>query len=424
MTSGLRIVLILLVASLLGGVISGSVFYYRLAYLWLFLFVGSWLLSRLALRGVELKRTARSLRSQVGQIFEERFEVQNSSRLPRLWLEVRDNSPLPGSRGSQVLSMIGKREIRSYLVRTRLMQRGVFPLGDSILASGDLFGLFPVSRTYPSQESLLVYPMMVEVQAFPSPLGWLSGGEALRRRTHQITANASGVREYSQGDPLSRIHWLSTARRDRLMVKEFELDPMAEVWIFVDAYRQVHSSQPTPDIKLDERDMWRPHVKIPLPPSSEEYAVSIAASLARFFLQRGRVVGLVSAGQNLHVLSAERGGRQLGKILETLALLRANGRLSLESLVQAEIQALPRGSTVIIITPDSGDGVTLSAELLLRRGMRPVVVVLDSASFGGKGGINRVENDLKIMGVPVCRVANGDDLSERLSDRTQPQMWN
>ncbi len=424
MTSAQRVVLILLIVSLLGGVISGSVFYYRLAYLWLFLFAGSWLLSRLALRGVELRRTARSQRAQVGQIFEERFEVNNPSRLPRLWLEIRDQSPLPGSRGSQVLSLIGGREIRSYLVRTRLMQRGVFPLGDTVLASGDLFGLFPVSRDFPAQESLLVYPMMVDVQAFPSPMGWLSGGVALRRRTHQITANASGVREYSHGDPLSRIHWLSTARRERLMVKDFELDPLAEVWIFVDAYRHVQAALPIPEIELDERDLWRPNVKIPLLPTTEEYAVSIAASIARFYLQRGRVVGLVSAGQNLHVLSAERGGRQLGKILEMLALLRADGRLSFESLVQAEIQALPRGSTVVVITPDTGDGVMLSIELLMRRGMRPVVVLLDAASFGGKKGVERVENDLKILGVPVCRIANGDDLSDRLSDRTQPQMWN
>jgi uncharacterized protein (DUF58 family) len=164
--------------------------------------------------------------------------------------------------------------------------------------------------------------------------------------------------------------------------------------------------------------------KIPLPPSTEEYAVSIAASLARYYLQRGRVVGLVSAGHGLHVLSAERGGRQLGKILETLALLRADGRLTLESLVQAEIQVIPRGSTVVIITPDTGDGITLSVELLLRRGMRPVVVLLDASTFGGKKGVERLENDLKILGVPVSKIANGDDLSAKLSDRTQPQMWN
>jgi uncharacterized protein (DUF58 family) len=175
---------------------------------------------------------------------------------------------------------------------------------------------------------------------------------------------------------------------------------------------------------LDERELWRPNVRIPLPPSTEEYAVSIAASLARFYLQRGRVVGLVSAGHNLHVLSAERGGRQLGKILETLALLRSDGRLTLESLVQAEIQVMPRGSTVVIITPDTGDGVTLSVELLMRRGMRPVVVLLDAGSFGGRGGAERIENDLRVLGVPVTRIAEGDDLTAKLSDRAQPQMWN
>ena len=53
-----------------------------------------------------------------------------------------------------------------------------------------------------------------------------------------------GVREYVDGDPLNRIHWMSTARRDRLMVKEFELDPQSDVWIFLDAEREVQSTLP------------------------------------------------------------------------------------------------------------------------------------------------------------------------------------
>jgi hypothetical protein len=55
--------------------------------------------------------------------------------------------------------------------------------------------------------------------------------------------------------------------------------------------------------------------------------------------------------------------------------------------------------------------------------MRPVVVLLDASSFGRRSNLERVENDLKVMGVPVSRIANGDDLSAKLSDRTQ-QMWN
>jgi uncharacterized protein (DUF58 family) len=292
-----------------------------------------------------------------------------------------------------------------------------------VLASGDLFGLFPVNRVYPAQESLLVYPMMVEVHAFPSPHGWLSGGEALRRRTHQITANAAGVREYAPGDPLNRIHWISTARRSRLIVKEFELDPLAEIWIFVDASRYVHCELPHGSVAMDERDMWRPSVKIPLPPSTEEYAVSIAASLARFFLQRGRVVGLVYAGRNFSVLSAERGGRQLGKILETLALLHADGKMPLQALVDTQIRSLPRGSTTILITPSIGNEVVLSAELLSRRGMRPVAVMLEASTFGGAPGTGRIATNLELIGIPICRISFGDDLTTTLSEAARSQVW-
>ncbi len=423
MSSGQRIVLILLVVSLLAAVVTGASFYYRLTYVWILLYVGNWTISKLALRGVELDRRARFQRSQVGQVFEERFEIRNNSRIPRFWLEVKDESPLPGTRGSQVLSMIGGHETRSYLVRTRLMQRGVFPLGRTVILSGDFFGMFPVSRIFPAQDSLLVYPMMVDIQAFPSPLGWLSGGESVRRRTHQITANASGVREYAPGDPLNRIHWLSTARRNRFMVKEFELDPLAEIWIFLDAYRHAHAALPYLYPQLEERDMWRSSVKIPLPPSTEEYAVSIAASLARYYLGRGRVVGLVSAGHSLRILPAERGGRQLGKILETLALLRMQGDFPLQALIDAEIQSLPRGSTVIMITPDTSLKVALVTELLMRRGMRPVDVILDAETFGGGPGTDKLVTTLEMMRVPVCRIKNGDDLAQKLSEEQYPNMW-
>ena len=180
MTTGQRVVLILLALSTAAGVATGGKIYYRLALFWAVLFFGSWLWSEYALRSLKFQRTARTLRAQVGQIFEERFEVENLGRLPRLWLEVHDESSLPGADGSRVLTMIESRNARSYLARTRLIHRGVFPLGPTILASGDIFGIFPVNKTLPVKDSLLVYPMMVDLRGFPNPPGLLPGGEALR----------------------------------------------------------------------------------------------------------------------------------------------------------------------------------------------------------------------------------------------------
>jgi uncharacterized protein (DUF58 family) len=415
MTYALRIVLILLAISLIAGVVTGSSLYYRLSYVWTALLLVSWGMSRLALHGVTSRRSARTLRSQVGQIFEERFEIHNDSRWPCLWVEVRDHTPLPGSRGSHVLTMIGGRESRTYLSRTRLVERGVFPLGPTELISGDLFGLFPVHRMIPSQDSLLVYPMMVDVVSFPNPPGLLPGGEALRRRTPQITSNASGVREYAPGDPLNRIHWVSTARRDRLIVKEFELDPLAEVWIFLDAARSVHSAKPYVPPEFDPRDFWRKRFQFQLPPSSLEYSVTIAASLARYYLSRGRSVGLVTAGTSLQILPSDRGGRQLGKILETLSMLRAETTLPLPGLIEAQARHMPRGSTAVIITPSASNVVYQTADLLMRRGMRPVVVLLDGLTFGGYFSSQVVEQQLRALRVPVSRVIEGGDITASLS---------
>jgi uncharacterized protein (DUF58 family) len=416
MTTGQKVVLVLLALCLLAGLATGGRLYYRLSIFWALLFFGSWLWSLFSLRGLQFKRSARTLRAQVGQIFEERFEVQNLNRFPRLWIEVRDQSTLPGADGSRVLMMIRGRQGRSYLARIRLVRRGVFPLGPTILATGDLFGLFPNELAIEERDSLLVYPMMVDIHGFPNPPGLLPGGEALRRRTHQVTPNASGVRDYVTGDPLNRIHWLSTARRARLIVKEFELDPLADVWIFLDAAANVQASIPQAEPDTYARDFWSHSGKIPLPPSTEEYGISIAASLVRDYLRRGRAVGLACAGQHVTLISPDRGARQLGKILEALALTKANGRLPLRALIETQVKHMVRGSTVVLITSSSSREVALIGDFLIQRGIKPILVLMDALTFGGPPGADELAQNIKLIGIPYRLVKYDADLTTALSD--------
>jgi uncharacterized protein (DUF58 family) len=417
------VVIILFVICLVAGFTTGSSVYYRLSYLWGFLLFVSWIMSVISLRGVHLERKSRTFRSQVGHIFEEQFDVRNTGRLPRLWIEVQDTSNLPGTRGSHIITMIGGRESRSYLSRTRLSERGIFPLGPTILKSGDIFGLFPVSKSYPAYDSLLVYPLIFDVSKFPNPPGLLPGGEALRRRTQQITPNAAGVREYSTGDPLNRIHWISTARRNRLMVKEFELDPLADVWIFLDAARSVQASKPSTLEQQEPQDMWRRRFEYSLPISTLEYAVSTAGSLARYYIQRGRAVGFATAAPTLQILPSDRGGRQLSKILEALALVRGEGTMPLHGLVETQARHLPRGSTTVLITPSASDSVFKITDLLMRRGLRPVGVLINAETFGGLFNNAQVVGSLKSIGIPVCLISNGDDLSNVLLSAVSLNNW-
>lgn len=415
MTTGQKVVLTLLALSIIAGLATGGKLYYRLSIFWALLFFGSWFWSLFSLRNLKFKRSARTLRAQVGQIFEERFELQNLNRFPRLWLEIRDQTTIPGSDGSRVITMLMGRQARSYLSRIRLLKRGVFPLGPTTIATGDLFGLFPVERVISEEESLLVYPMMVEIKGFPNPPGLLPGGEALRRRTHQVTPNASGIREYNTGDPLNRIHWLSTARRNRLMVKEFELDPLADVWVFLDGGANVQAALKQDPNEYFTKDIWSRPGRIPLPSSTEEYGISIAASVVRDYLRRGRAVGYACAGQHLTLISPDRGGRQLGKILEALALTSAKGNLPLDALVETQAKHMVRGSTIVLITPSVFREVAIVADFLIQRGMKPILVLLDVLSFGGPPGTDHLVESIKILEIPFCVVRKDDDLSNALS---------
>jgi uncharacterized protein (DUF58 family) len=416
-TVSARIVIILLIVSLLAGIFSGVQLYFRLAYVWGLLLLVSWFWSRHILRGVKMVRKARTTRAQVGQILEERIEIDNPGRLPRLWLAISDSSSLPGSQASRLFPLVEPRRGRTYLSRTRLLKRGVYPLGPTTLESGDPFGIFPVERVYEASESLLVYPLLIDIHGFPSPAGILSGGEALRRRTPQVTPNAAGVREYEPGDPLNRIHWMSTARRNRLITKEFELDPQSDVWIFLDALRIGQASLPFswPD-KLKE-DLWKHKFEFTLPPSTEEYGVSIAASIARYFLTLDRSLGFVCAGKSLTLIPPDRGGRQLAKILEALALVRTVGTLPLWGLIDIQSQHLARGSTIVLITHSVKKEILLTSDFLTRRGLRPVVVLIDAASFNGPAGMDEIADGLRSMNVPLTIVRNGDDLGKILSFR-------
>jgi uncharacterized protein (DUF58 family) len=431
-----RVVIALFLISVLLGITTGGLVFFRMSYLWGIIFVVSWFWLSSASRGLNLRRTIRASRAQVGQVFEEQFDILNSSRFPLFWLELRDESPLPGSQGEYVLNLIKGKNMRSFLLRTRLYQRGVYQLGPVSLAYGDIFGLFRGTRTITTRATIIVYPPLFNIANFPAPPGLLPGGEALRKQTHQITPNAAGVREYYPGDPLNRIHWLSTVRRSRLMVKEFELDPLADVWIFIDSESSVHAALSTENFTQTDDIFWNwlPLLELPaftepvittelrgnttsvgLAPSTEEYSVSISASIARYFLQLGRAVGLVSMARNFTLLPPDRSGRQLGKILEILAMMKADGELPLSSWVETEARHLSRGSIVILITPSVQPGIAYLVDRLNHMGLRPVLILLDASSFGNFQGSGEIYSQVKHLGIPVYRVVKGDDLDATLS---------
>jgi uncharacterized protein (DUF58 family) len=410
--------MIMLIVGGVGTAVTGQTIYIRLLYLSGLMVALAWLSSMFALQGIKVDRQARSLRASVGDIFEEHFEISNTSRIPKLWLEVANESNIPHATGSRVLTFVRGKQKRIYTARTWLTNRGGFPLGPTKITSGDLFGIFRVSQSFPATSSLVVLPMLFPVAEFLSPPGLLPGGKAIRRKSIDITPHAAGVREYVPGDPMKRIHWPTSVRREQLMVKEFEQDPQAEVWLFLDTHKNAHAAKPGEDYEsypIDDLLLLKRR-KVKLPPSTLEYSISITASLARYFIEQRRAVGLVSAlGHSFKVIPAERSERQEAKILEELAFLQAESTYTLPGLVTAQMGQLPQGSSAILITPMIWPELLLGVDSLQRRNLRPVVVLLMSHSFGSRANNEDLAQSLNERKVPVCRVYCEADLTETLS---------
>ncbi len=411
-----RVLLILFLLTLTGGIVTGWDTYFALTYVWGGMFFLSWIWSRICLNGITVNRIPRSLRAQVGRTYEEIISMQNDSRLTKLWIELRDLSELPGHRASSVTTNIGSRQLKEWLIRTICTRRGRFRIGPMELHAGDPFGLFPRVEKIPQEFHIIVLPRTEKIRDFPFPSGRLPGGDALRQRTHQVTPNASGVRDYAPGDSLNRIHWRSTARLRRLIVKEFEFDPQAEVWIILDAEEAIHYGtfeERSPDLVSGVV-----HGDFELPRSTEEYAVAIAASLTMHLAERDRAVGFVAHGEARHVLQSDRGEAQLFHILESLAVLNARGQFNLEELLKIEGPRIPRGASVVVITPSVEHSALAGVRELKRCGLAPVLVLLNSLSFGGVEGSYKIAYAAQSEGIPVRLVSYGDSLTEALSRRT------
>ncbi len=253
----------------------------------------------------------------------------------------------------------------------------------------------------------------------------LPGGAAVQRKTAAVTPSAAGVREYAPGDSLTRIHWPSTARRDRLISKEFELDPKSDVWLVLDSQRGVHCRMPAAEEPEPTRDtpFWARRPKFQLPPATEEYCVAVAASLTDYFLHHDRSVGLAAYAPQREVIQPDRGERQRERLMERLATLRAQSDLSLAEALRLEGTSFPRGSTVVLVSPSPELGVAVAAQQLRSRGIDVAVILIDPTSFGSPLSVAEVALRLRGLRVDVRIVRREQDLSSALiGDSLAPRL--
>lgn len=324
------------------------------------LILAAYLWARLLSRGLQGSRHLRFGWVSVGDRLGEQFEIRNDGELPALWVEVVDESNVPGYRAAVVRS-VGSRTIDRWRQSAVCQQRGQFRLGPWALHSADPFGIFKVIIPYPESQEIIIHPPIHSQIPVPLPDGQSSGRSRARQRSWQATINAAGVRHYQPQDPLHWIHWPTTARRDSLFIRQFDLDAAGDVWILLDFQTSVQLGQGAD--------------------GTEEHMVLLAAALSAQSLERHRAIGLATYGRQPQLITPSRGESQRWKLLRALALATADGQADLRVALRDLAQIARRRSAVIVITPSGDDNWLPDLLQLAQRGITCNVVLLDRDSF-------------------------------------------
>jgi uncharacterized protein (DUF58 family) len=208
-------------------------------------------------------------------------------------------------------------------------RRGVYPLTAPRLTSGFPFGLWENRKALAVEAPLLVWP-----RTFPvGPVPLTSGNQQVEGNVsrHKVGSNGDvlGVRPYRRGDSPRRIHWGQSARHDRLIVCELQANARPVVQLVLDTDPCVHAGTG--------------------PDGSREWAVRIAASLARGWVEAGALVGGVWGG---HVIPTASGVRQVHRLLDSLARLADAPAPALAEILAGPACRGFRDGLQVIVTTD------------------------------------------------------------------------
>ena len=287
----------------------------------LYLLLG-WLLSFIIASGILSEMTLKKLivtrrpppRIHAGEPFLMEVVIHNAKpKRASFSIEVEDlltptpnASPVPIDKRCYFLKIpASKTQRTSY--RHTFGRRGAYTLTGYRLATKFPFALFRKSRDVDSPLEVLVYPMRVPVPRPPARTQ--TRGDATANRLGR-RGEFFGLREHRAGDDRRDVHWKSSARSGRLLIREYEDELARRVVIGVD--------NALPD---DVRDAITDGA---LTPTAEaqinavERAISVAASLAAVYLEVGWTVELVA--RELHV-AAGIGRAHEARIARALALL-------------------------------------------------------------------------------------------------------
>jgi uncharacterized protein (DUF58 family) len=344
--------------------LTGAVEVYFFVYLGLVVIGLAYLLARRGLTSLEAGSWLDRQHATVGDTLTVTYTLRSSARLPKPWLETHSPSTLPVSIPGRVISL-RPHTSRTWAARVPLTHRGQYRVDPMVVRTGDPFGLFESVASVGPGAAVLVYPTVQPLPGWQLPTAAIEGASARAEHGPHLTPLVTSVRPYTPGDAFNRIHWRSSARHQELQVKEFDIEPTADLWVFVDLDRAVHTGSGES--------------------ATIESTVETAAALAGHALADERGVGMEAIGLRRAVIATDRGARQQHKIMGLLAVAQAEGSTPMAEMLMEGTTRMRQGTVALVVTPSLDRSWVAPLASLRRAGIAPIACLIDPVAHVSAG---------------------------------------
>jgi uncharacterized protein (DUF58 family) len=135
----------------------------------------------------------------------------------------------------------GRSATATYRVTCR--PRGVYRVGPAQVKVNDPLGLAETGSQAGPADRIVVYPAVEELTGFPIVRGQDPAMQASRpEHARRGGEDFYTLREYQRGDDLRRVHWPSSARTDKLMIRQLETPWQSRALVLLDVRSRVYES--------------------------------------------------------------------------------------------------------------------------------------------------------------------------------------
>jgi len=218
-------------ALLYPGRASSALFYFTLALPPL-----SLCLLALMLRGFKYTQSVDRLAAAKGETVRYRLTARNHGILMLPYVELSFYSGAISMNDFPAVALaVPPLGVRTLEIAFACKYKGVCDIGVRQIKIRDFLGLFSFKQEVGNLGTLLVYPRIVPIESFPLAFGYDGDARVSGRRSRESAETVSEIRKYASGDRLRSIHWKLSAKREELMVKNYEQTSGAVAEIVLDA---------------------------------------------------------------------------------------------------------------------------------------------------------------------------------------------